>query len=331
MTVGRKLKNVTRKFRWWRLAALLLGVYLLIVGVFWFLWDYEPDPFDVESSAQPVTGYHVTWALIRATRTLLDKPGGYLSNDVAPPGLWMDNIPEWEFGVIIQVRDMVRVMRNDLSRSQSQSQEDPDLADAEGKLFFDNSRWILPRSEAEYAEGIVRLQSYLARLADPGVADAQFFSRADNLVKWLQGVETRLGSLSQRLSASVGKRQLDVDLAGDTAARKSTETSEDTVVKTPWTEIDNVFYESRGQAWALLHLLQAVEIDFREVLIKKNALVSLRQLIREIEGSQQYVWSPVILNGDGFGLVANHSLVMASYLSRANAAIIDLRNLLEQG
>jgi hypothetical protein len=39
----------------------------------------------------------------------------------------------------------------------------------------------------------------------------------------------------------------------------------------------------------------------------------------------------VILNGTGFGLVANHSLVMASYISRANAAVIDLRDLLEQG
>jgi hypothetical protein len=30
-------------------------------------------------------------------------------------------------------------------------------------------------------------------------------------------------------------------------------------------------------------------------------------------------------------MFANHSLVMASYISRANAAVIDLRNLLEQG
>ncbi|MGB2325796.1 MAG: DUF2333 family protein, partial [Pseudomonadales bacterium] len=42
-------------------------------------------------------------------------------------------------------------------------------------------------------------------------------------------------------------------------------------------------------------------------------------------------WSPIILNGSGLGLVANHSLVMASYISRANAAIIDLRELLMQG
>ncbi|MEJ2095443.1 MAG: DUF2333 family protein, partial [Gammaproteobacteria bacterium] len=42
-------------------------------------------------------------------------------------------------------------------------------------------------------------------------------------------------------------------------------------------------------------------------------------------------WSPIILNGTGFGFLANHSLVMGSYISRANAAVIDLRNLLEQG
>jgi hypothetical protein len=29
--------------------------------------------------------------------------------------------------------------------------------------------------------------------------------------------------------------------------------------------------------------------------------------------------------------MANHSLIMASYISRANAAIIDLRSLLERG
>jgi len=39
----------------------------------------------------------------------------------------------------------------------------------------------------------------------------------------------------------------------------------------------------------------------------------------------------MIFNGEGFGVLANHSLVMASYISRANAAIIDLRELLSKG
>ncbi len=92
-----------------------------------------------------------------------------------------------------------------------------------------------------------------------------------------------------------------------------------------------MFYEARGAAWALVHFLKAVERDFGPVLQKKNALISLRQIIRELEATQEPIWSPMILNGSGFGLFANHSLVMASYISRANAAVIDLRELLKQG
>ena len=64
---------------------------------------------------------------------------------------------------------------------------------------------------------------------------------------------------------------------------------------------------------------------------KKAATASLQQIIRELENTQETLWSPVVLNGKGMGLLANHSLVMANYVSRANAAIIDLKNLLEQG
>ena len=160
---------------------------------------------------------------------------------------------------------------------------------------------------------------------------ASLDTRADNLQEWLGQVEKRLGSLSQRLSASVGQVRLNTDLAGDAEAVQSTQANSQIEVKTPWTEIDDVFYEARGAAWALIHFMKAIEHDFSPVLQKKNALISLRQIIRELEGTQEAVWSPIILNGSGFGLFANHSLVMASYISRANAAVIDLRNLLEQG
>jgi hypothetical protein len=41
--------------------------------------------------------------------------------------------------------------------------------------------------------------------------------------------------------------------------------------------------------------------------------------------------SPIVLNGDGYGILANHSLVLASYIAKANAAIMDLRMLMQQG
>ena len=254
-----------------------------------------------------------------------------MHNDRFPPGLWLDNMPNWEYGVLIQSRDLARAMREVFSRSQSQSKEDPDLAIAEPNFNFNSNSWMLPASESEYRDGLRHMRAYFRRLSDPSAQGVQFYARADNLAYWLATVESRLGSLSQRLSASVGQRRLNTDLAGDDSAVQSTPAPAEQVVRTPWLEIDDVFYEARGTTWALIHFLRAVEVDFADVLEKKNALVSLQQIIRELEATQQTVWSPFILNGSGFGVLANHSLVMASYISRANAAIIDLRRLLSEG
>lgn len=323
--------------------ALGLAVVVYLVGVLavGFFWDHEPDAFDVQQRAEAraaamnrelVTGFTTTSTLIELGETLLEKRGGFLSNDVFPPGVFMDNVPNWEFGVLVQIRDLARVMRNDLSRSQSQSAEDPDLANAEGRFYFDNSSWILPRSEDEYRAGIMLLERYLDRMSDPAGRDARFYARADNLRAWLGAMQTRLGSLSQRLSAAVGKRALDLRPAAGSGNRQAPEPGGPAPdEKTPWLLIDDVFYEARGQTWALLHLLRAAETDFADVLASKNALISLRQIIRDLEPTQDTLWSPMVLNGDGFGVLANHSLVMASHVARANAAIIDLNRLLEDG
>lgn len=312
----------------------LAGAYLVgALAVGWY-WSLEPDRVPVQQHAQAaaqqagvelVPGYTTVETLQAVASVLLDKQGGYLSNDIAPPGIWLDNMPNWEFGVLIQVRDLARALRKDFSRSQSQSTEDPDLAKAEPRFNFDNRSWALPASEQEYRDAIRQLDIFQRRLADPNQKQAQFYARADNLRNWLTDVETRLGSLSQRLSASVGQMRLNTDING------AIPNGSEEIVKTPFLQIDNVFYEARGQAWALSHFLRAIEVDFADVLAKKNATVSVRQIIRELEAAQDPLWSPVILNGDGFGILANHSLVMANYISRANAAIIDLRQLLEQG
>ena len=41
------------------------------------------------------------------------------------------------------------------------------------------------------------------------------------------------------------------DLAGDAEASQSTQTPAEQYIQTPWTEIDNVYFEARGTAWAL--------------------------------------------------------------------------------
>ena len=312
-----------------------------IVFVLWLIgviWSSEPDTFNVTENARQVStantvvpGFVITSTLITVANTLMEKPGGYLSNDVLPPGVMLDNMPAWEFGALEMVRDLALSMRKDFSRSQSQSVENPFLVKAQPKFNIDSRSWMLPSAESQYKEAIGFLIDYRNALADKSRSDNQFYSRADNLRDWLKQVEKRLGSLSQRLSASVGADRVNTDLAGDSAAHQSTPTNLEVTAKTSWWKLDDNFYEARGATWALLHFLRAVEVEFADVLEKKNATVSLQQIIRELEATQQTVWSPIILNGNGFGLLANHSLVMANYVSRANAALIELSELLNQG
>lgn len=317
------------------ISAIIFAFYLL--GVF---WSFEPDEINIREQVvadakaegvTPVVGYTTTTALIRVAETLLDKPGGYLHNDAMPPSVFLDNIPSWEFGALEMIRDLSLVMRQDFSRSQSQSLENPHLKSAQPRFNIDAKSWVMPSAESEYQKAIKSLYAYRTELADVNKQSAQFYARADNLRRWLGEVQTRLGSYSQRLSASVGRDQVNTDLANEGLAQQSTKTDFQQQVKTSWWLIDNEFYEARGATWALLHFLKAIEIDFNDVLENKNAKISVQQIIRELEDSQQAVWSPMILNGDGFGFVANHSLVMANYISRANAALIDLNELLNKG
>ena len=313
-------------------------VFFLIATLIFFsvYWSNEPaqlSPLELAGDAEDAgensgfIGSASIAALINVAETLLTKPGGFLSNDIMPPGVYLDNIPNWEFGVLVQVRDFSRAFREGFSRSQSQSTEDIDLIVAEPLFNFTTDSWIFPASESEYRKAILSLKSYQGRLADIDNAEAQFYARADNLSSWFSNVESRLGSLSQRLSMSA------VQPTDDVAAvsRGGLEIEQDALVKTAWLEIDNVFFEARGATWALLHFLQAVQVDFADVIDDKNAGPSLRQVVRELESSQEALVFPVVLNGGGYGLFANHSLTIANYISRANAAIIELRNLLSQG
>lgn len=327
-------KKVLGRPRWMKLTAwvlLVIAVFIVLLGMY---WSRMPAIFWVSESAdnnRSVVGYSTTDTLVQVAGTLLDKPGGYLTNDKLPPGLYLDNTPNWERGVLIQVMDLSRVIRNDYSRSQSQSREDEDVVIAAEKFFSESNSWLFPPTERRFREGIEAMTRYRDRLMTGGESEAQFFARADNLREWLAEVEKRLGSLTRRLGDSVATTRINENLALDPSAEAAQEQPDNVDVRTSWFEVDDIFFEARGTAWALVHFLRAAQFDFAHVLADKNAEASVRQIIRELEASLAPLRSPMILNGGGYGLFANHSLVMANYLARANAAVINLRELLDQG
>jgi hypothetical protein len=339
-TVSHTVQTVSQILR--RLLRRFVTPLALVAVVFFGLalyWSIRPALFDVrevalrQSGGDPeklVPGAVSTATLVEVATTLLEKRGGFLSNDINPVSLWLDNMPSWEFGALVQVRDFARVLRNDFARSQSQSKEDLDLAIADPQLHFNKESWIFPTTEGHYRVGIEALKRYLARLEDPNRDDARFFVRVDNLRSWLELVAKRLGDLAHRLSASVGVEDLEAYAIWDlTAGQAPTELSE-LAYKTPWLETDDVFYEARGATWALIHFMYAIQIEFEPVLHDRKAMVSLKQIIRKLDLAEKRMWSPIVLNGTGYGVTANHSLVLASYISRADSAVIDLLDLLKQ-
>jgi hypothetical protein len=336
-----------------RLLGIGLLVYAVLVVALGIYWSRQPLTLDVveiqvrelaASGGNPVSGTAVVAAAIGVAETLLEKPGGLLHNDVMPPGVYLDNMPNWEYGVLKELRDSVRALRNDFSRSQTQSIENDHVRRADLKFAIDISSWMLPSAEDEYRQGIAALRDYMRDLSSGRAGTARFYARADNLAAYLSVVEKRLGSFAVRLSASVGDHELTAALApqvGADATPIAPETEEARSARatarmadplsTPWHEVDDVFYEARGYTWALLQMMKAINVDFADVLAAKNADVSVQQIIRDLEGAAKPMASPIVLNGHGYGLLANHSLVMASYISRANAAVLDLRILMQQG
>jgi hypothetical protein len=71
----------------------VLGLYLLVTGALGWYWSEEPALFPVQQNAQlaaeqegkqMVIGYTTVETLKTVVGTLLNKPGGYISNDRFP-------------------------------------------------------------------------------------------------------------------------------------------------------------------------------------------------------------------------------------------------------
>ncbi len=317
----------------------LIVVFVLVVLGAW--WGREPDQFNILDAAQEraketdttnmPTGYVYSNTLAHIAELLLHKSGGYITNDVAPPGVLLDNISNWEYGALVMLRDATSALRNHFARDQSQSAEDPDLAIAEPYFYYENDSWALPSTEAEYEKGIEALHKYMARLQKYGgnVKQAQFYSRADNLWQYTEVVIKRLGGLSTRLAANSSGANYGPGLTE--LEREEADKQGTPLAKVSWLEIDDVFYEARGASWALLHILRAIKHDFKDILLDKRAMRTVDIMIKALENALTPILSPMVLNGDGYGLFANYSLSMANYIARANAAALDLRDIMNRG
>ncbi|MEX1058305.1 MAG: DUF2333 family protein, partial [Natronospirillum sp.] len=172
---------------------------------------------------------------------------------------------------------------------------------------FTHRRWLFPGAENEYGRGLAHLERYLKGVVD---GSAEFHVRQQDLEIVLNQAENRLTTLVQALVLSARRDDRDRQRVQLMVAPTDVQPA------TPRLSNDDVFYQSRGYGWALVHTLQAIALDYEGVL-PSAAWQELDGAILELASLQRPVWAPV-LNSDGFGLFTNHVLVAAGHLGRAH-------------
>ena len=304
------------RYGWiWKPLLALAGLYLLVTIALGVWWSQPPAPFDVEQATlerrgeagyAPAARGTVTVATLAETvATLLEKPGGYLRNDIAPPGVWLDNMPNWELGVLEVSRDLARAL------PRMAGEPSDHLEEARERLEGDGRDWFYPTTEQRLEQAVAALDAQLGELG----ADRDGFVPGQGLSAWLKSSAVRLDDLALRLAASVGSHEALTELAVD---------AESLPPRTPWHRVDDIFFEARGTGWALAQLLEGVQRDQADVLAEAGAEAEWERLLAELARTQRRLWSPVVLNGSGFGVFANHSLVMALHMTRARDLVAQL-------
>lgn len=328
-------------------AIIALVGYFIVTGIHVQYASIRPhilhDNLITYDASITTVGYRTVSAARQLINVLMNKSGGYMSNDKLPPYSWVDDMPNWEYGVIEVLREYNIALRRHFTRSQTQSVEDTDAVEAMTSLNVDSEAWMFPSVEGwpwttgQYVKSSEALHRLELRLLDDNPNDGNFYTRATSLAAFIDMSNRILGSHSQRLSASITKERLNIDMVGDKNAEEAKPQSYvNTNILTDWLLIDDIFWEAQGSVYALSVMFKAMEVDFYKVLEDKNALPSIRQIIIELDTAQGVVYSPLIINGVGldstpYGLGANYSLILANYISRASAALTDLKTLLEDG
>lgn len=297
------------------ISVIAAGIVIVLYGVNMIYFSLKPSQFDLQRSQERMPGLLVADTLARLMERELGGPGGWLPNDIAPsPGWLLDNRPNFQLGVLEVVRYGTHALRENLSRQRSTDRIDPDCEAAFTRFSNDPRRWIMPSAETKYQGGIEALDGYAANLKQ---GEAHFYPRGDNLIMMLEQYASLLGGATTRLlNASRPARRTGGEAAPEHAQVR-------------WSDIDDNFYYAQGVGYALYHVMQAVEIDFKGVLIDKNCEVIMLEIIASLRES--YFEPVIVTNGTRSGVLANHSNNLRVFLDDARQKMNSLIRMLDQG
>ena len=260
----------------------------------------ESPAAPVAPAVPAVTGVAFTDALIGPLNyELRERFWGWRSNDIINV---TDNVNNIQLGVLEVTRRATIELTERISRTGSTASFDPHLERAMNWLMVKAEEYWFPSAETKFKDAVDELTLYRDRLQR---GEANFFTRADNLIPLLAAFEDLLGSCDENLVKQF----------------------EDNGEPVSHFMADDYFYYAQGVAFAMHPILEAVAHDFHTTLENRNGVDVIHHAIHSLSiAIEIQPW--YITEADLDGILANHRANIAAPISHARFYISVLINAL---
>jgi Uncharacterized protein conserved in bacteria (DUF2333) len=304
-----------RPRRWRRKAVLVLLPVLLLyymVGAVVLTRVDDNLSFLPGTRDLPANGSRAVAVMSALMDREVSKHGWKPDNPWFYPTQMMDNMPNYQIGILKTVRQTALELKDHVARLRGAGGTDKDLEEAYQSLNFPPDKWFINTSAPfvssssgnNYDRAVASLRKYNARVAS---GQALYERRSDTLSATLDRIALSLGNASNSLDqqAEAGQKKW-IDL-----------------------KADDVFYDTRGQAYAASLVLAALRNDYSD-------LVAARQLNKLWDDMQQdlrelVMIDPLIVtNGKAGGLVPNDLQAQNAKLGQVRSRLREITSILQQ-
>ena len=233
----------------------------------------------------------------------LDGVTGWRPNDLFfwGPRLFADNNSNRQLGILQAMRETLRVFKDHLTKVSSDVY-DGNLVEAETLLRNDARSWAFPSAESRYREAVVKLNAYVAGLHTDPPTSRPINTRNMELLRLLQSWSDLLGDAH----AELFRKNLG------------------------WFETDDIYYRAQGMCHAIVHMLPAIELEYRRELANRPVLKNLFEEVRVPLERAAEIKPVVVLNGGDVSALANHRRNLDAYVNEARQKLYSIREELEK-
>jgi hypothetical protein len=239
----------------------------------------------------------------------LDTGFGWRPNDffLWGPKLMADNNANRQLGIIMAVRETVRVFKDHLTKVSS-NQYDRNLVIADTDFRNDPEKWMLPSAESKYEDGVEHLRAYVAGLETKPPTSRELNLRAVELIRLFQAW---------------------TDLLGDAHANLYRTQRDDGSPIRPW-DSDDYFYHAQGYAHVMYYCMLALKREYVTTLKDDPVLTKLFDETTDALHKAATMKPLIVLNGSPDGLFANHRRNLDAYINEARQKMYSIREELQR-